>query len=250
MNNLLVNVVNETEKILLKKKTVVFLVVTAIIPVGTAILISLFKDRIGLLGLRATDFPILILGPFTGLFLPLFVFMWAADTFSGEAGDRTLKLVLTRPISRFKVFTSKLIAIGFTILLFLAVLLALSLTAGLVVGGAGSGWLAGFFQGVEAYGAAVFPMLALGIVAAFIAQFFHNSSGALTTSIFAYIAAKLLPLIIPQSARLLLVSYTDWHMLWLGPVSAEKLLYSFLFILSYIIIFFSAGFYLFDIKDL
>ncbi|MHB1043546.1 MAG: ABC transporter permease [Eubacteriales bacterium] len=250
MNTLSANIANEMEKTFHKKKTLALLLVTALIPVGTAMLLFLFKSKVGFLGLGATDFPILILGLFTNLFLPLFVFMWAADSFAGEAGERTLKLTLFRPITRIKVFTSKIIAIGLSIGIFLAILFILSLAAGMFLGDAGSGWRAGFFNGIKAYSLAVLPMLALGIAAAFIAQFFRNSSGALTTSIFVYIAAKLLPLIVPQSAKLLLVSYTDWHMLWLGPVSPEKLLYSFLFILSSGIIFFSAGCYLFDTKEL
>jgi len=250
MNILLANISNEMEKTFHKKKTLALLLVTALIPVGTAILLYLFKSKVGILGLRATDFPILILGLFTTLFLPLFVFMWAADSFAGEAGDRTLKLTFIRPITRIKVFTSKIISIGLAIAIFLVILFILSLVAGLFLGDAKTDWWVGFFNGIKAYSVAVLPMLALGIAAAFIAQFFKNSSGALTTSIFVYIAAKLLPLLVPQSAKFLLVSYTDWHMLWLGPVPPEKLLYAFLYILSSGIIFFSAGFYLFDTKEL
>ncbi len=250
MNNLFANIANEMEKTFHKKKTIALLLVTALIPLGMAMLLFFFKSKVGILGLGATDFPILILGLFTNLFLPLFVFMWVADSFAGEAGERTLKLTLIRPIARIKVFTSKIIAIGLVIGIFLAILFILSLVAGILLGDARSDWWIGFFNGLKAYSLAALPMLALGIAAAFIAQFFRNSSGALTTSIFVYITAKLLPMIVPQSAKLLLTSYTDWHMLWLGPVSPEKLLYSFLFILSSGIIFFSAGCYLFDTKEL
>lgn len=250
MNILLANISNEMEKTFYKKKTLALLLVTALIPVGTAMLLFLFQSKVGILGLRATDFPVFILGLFTNLFLPLFVFMWAADSFAGEAGERTLKLTFVRPITRIKVFTSKIIAIGLVIGIFLAILFILSLTAGMFLGGLNGGWWGGFFNGIKAYSLSVLPMLALGIAAAFFAQFFRNSSGALTASIFVYVTAKLLPLIVPQAAKLLLVSYTDWYLLWLGPVSWEKLLYSFLFILSSGIIFFSAGFYLFDTKEL
>lgn len=250
MNTLLANIANEMEKTFHKKKTLALLLVTALIPVGTALLLFLFKSKVGILGLGATDFPILILGLFTNLFLPLFVFMWAADSFAGEAGERTLKLTLIRPITRTKVFTSKIIGIGLTIGIFLIILFILSLVAGMFLGNAEIGWWVGLFNGIKAYSLAVLPMLALGIAAAFMAQFFRNSSGALTTAIFVYIASKLLPLIIPQSAKLLLTSYTDWHLLWLGPISPEKLLYSFLFIFSSGIFFFSAGLYLFDTKEL
>lgn len=250
MNNLFASVYNEMDKMFHKKKTLALLGVTALIPVGMAVLLLLFKSKVGILGLRAIDFPITILGLFTNLFLPLFVFMWVADSFAGEAGEKTLKLLFIRPISRMKVFTSKILSIGLAVGIYLAILLVLSFVAGLFLDGAGNGWWVGFLNDLKAFVLALFPMLSLGIVAAFIAQFFKNSSGALTTSIFIYIAAKLLPLIVPQSTKLLLVSYTDWHLLWLGTLPATTLFISFMFILSYGVLFFSAGLYAFTSKEL
>jgi hypothetical protein len=249
MNNLFANVNNEMDKMFHKKKTLSLLLVTALIPVGMAMLLLLFKSKVGILGIRAVDFPITILGLFTNLFLPLFVFMWTADSFAGEVGEKTLKLLVLRPISRIKIFTSKILSIGLSVGIFLAILLLLSFVTGLFLGG-GNGWWIGFLNDLKAYFLAIFPMVSLGIVAAFIAQFFKNSSGALTTSIFIYIAAKLLPLVVPNSTKLLLVTYTDWHLLWLGSLPATTLLISFMFILSYGVIFFSAGLYSFISREL
>lgn len=250
MNILLANIANEMDKTFHKKKTLALLLITALIPVGTAIMLHFLQNKVGILGLRNTDFPILMLGLFTTLFIPLFAFMWAADSFAGEVGEKTLKLTMIRPITRVKIFTSKIISIGLTIWLCLVILLILSLVAGLFLGASSNGWWVGLISSIKAYALAFFPMLVLGIVAVFLAQFFKNSSGALTASIFVYITAKLLPLIVPQSAKLSLVAYTDWYLLWLGSVPPEKLIYSFLFILSYGIIFFSAGLYSFIGKEL
>lgn len=250
MKSLLANTINELVKTFSKKKTLALLLLTVLVPLGTAALLLLFKIKLDIRAVSGGNFPIFILGLFTNFFLPLFVFMWAADSFAAETGDKTLKLTLTRPISRIKVFSSKILAIGLVIETFLAVLLFASLAAGIFLGSVQNDWWGSILNSIKAYLVAGVPMLVIGILGAFIAQFFRNGSGALTTSIFVYIAAKLLPLVMPQSTNLLLVSYTDWHLLWLGAVPLQQLLYSFSFILSSAIIFFSAGLYAFISKEL
>ena len=91
------NVWNETIKLAYKKKTIFFLAVTLLLPILAGILLSRFQHGIGIGAIAAKDFPIVMLGLFTSIFLPLFVFMGAADVFSGEMGDRTMKNILTRP---------------------------------------------------------------------------------------------------------------------------------------------------------
>lgn len=250
MNTLAANVYNELDKMFHKKKTLALLALTTLVPTVTAILFAFFQNRAGVSGIGSSGFPVMILGLFTNLFLPLFIFMWMADSFAGEAGEKTLKLLIVRPISRMKVFTSKIISTGLATGIFLLILFVLSSLAGLFLGLAGNGWWNGLLNDFKAYALALFPMLGLGIVAAFVAQFFRNSSGALTTSIFIYIAAKLLAFLVPQSSKLSLVSYTNWHLLWLGQIPAATLLYASLFILSYGIIFFSAGLYAFVSREL
>lgn len=87
-----------------------------------------------------------------GLFIPLLVMIISTDIVSGERADGTIKLLLTRPIRRWKVLLSKYI----TLLLFISLIVLLVgmisyAIAGLVFGY--SGWnmpmLAGFISGQE-----------------------------------------------------------------------------------------------------
>lgn len=248
MNIIYAGIINETEKLLLKKKTVFFLAVAAIFPVAAMALVKLFQSKLGFFAVTSANYPILILGLFTGLFLPLFIFTAAADLFAGELGQNTLKIALTRPISRFKVFLSKNIAIGLYIIIILGAVLVTSYISGLFLGGRIS--LAGLLKDILLYLAAVIPMLALSVIAVFLAQFFKSSTGALTTCIFIYIAAKASALVAPRLTKLTPFAYTDWHMLWLGSLGAGRLLNILALIVSYIIILFSMGYYLFDQRDL
>ncbi|WP_373229328.1 ABC transporter permease [Cohnella sp.] len=249
MHSLYANVWNETLKMAFKKKTLFFMVMTLIIPIGAGLLLANFQSGFGIGAVSAGDFPIVMLSLFTGIFLPLFVFMGAADQFSGELGDRTLKIVLMRPISRFKVFTSKQISLGIYIAAYLFIAMIGSVISSFFLGGSLSNFAV--LDWVIAYGAAFLPLAALSVTAVLLAQFFTSSSGALTVSILLYIAVKASSFFFPQVSTYSPTAYLDWHMLWLGNSMAAGQVWSvFMFLLACSILFFTAGYYLFDKKEL
>jgi ABC-2 type transport system permease protein len=251
MPKLVAGIITEYQKVCYKRKTIVLLVLSALITLVAAQGASSLQNRVGVTALGASDFPIWVLGLFTNYLLPLFIFMIAAESFAGEIADGTMKLVLLRPVTRFKVYIAKIAAIGLFILSELAVVLVASLAGNFFLGGGGAGLSGGLFRGIIAYSVALIPMLGLGILASFISLWMRSSSGALTVSILVYIACRLLPVAWPQVSRLLLVTYTDWHLLWLGASAGPgKIIMALLFILSNMIIFLAAGFYLFDKKEL
>jgi ABC-2 type transport system permease protein len=148
------------------------------------------------------------------------------------------------------VFLSKNISIGVFIIINLGLVFVISVISGFFLEG-GTLSAAGLFQALLAYIAAVVPMLFLGIMAVFLAQFFKNSGAALTTSIFVYLAGKAVPFLSPTLAKIIPFSYTDWYMMWIGnAVSSSRLFNVFLIILSYSLILSALGFYLFDRKDI
>ncbi|MHB9093276.1 MAG: ABC transporter permease [Eubacteriales bacterium] len=250
MSSLYPNTVNEVQKIFQRKKYIVFLVITALIPIMAAFTFNLFQSKLGIFAVNSASFPILMLWLFTGFLWPLFIFSVASDIFSGELGEKTLKIALTRPISRFYVFLSKNISIGIFILINLCVVFIVSVAAGLFLEGT-SNMVTGLWQNMLAYITAMFPMLFLSIEAVFLAQFFRSSGGALATCIFVFLAAKIVPFLSSTLAKINPFAYTDWYMMWLGSsVSAGRILNVFLILLSYSVILFASGFYMFDKRDL
>ncbi|MBD0379547.1 ABC transporter permease subunit [Paenibacillus sedimenti] len=249
MHSLTANMWNETIKIASKKKTLFFLAVTLLMPVLAGFLLARFQSGIGIGAIASQDFPIIMLGLFTGIFLPLFVFMGAADAFSGEMGDRTMKITVTRPITRFKVFASKQLALAVYIALYLiAALLASTVSALFFQHFGGFGTLVDW---VLAYGSAFVPLLVLSVAAVCLAQFFSGSSSALTVSILLYLAFKVAAFFIPQIATYSPTAYMDWHMLWIGgSMAGGKIVSIFMFLMACSILFFTAGFYLFDKKEI
>ncbi len=144
MHKLYTCTVNELQKILLQRKTHVLALFLLVIPVAMALGVSSFQQHIGVLAFGSGDFSVWILDCFTTLFLPLFIFMWVADSFAGEVDDQSIKIVLLRPITRFKVYLAKNLAIISLVLLTLLVVLCFSELAGLFYSIPGAAHLLGW----------------------------------------------------------------------------------------------------------
>lgn len=250
MSIMISNSINELNKIFLKKKNIFFLTMTALITVLFSIGVNLFQSKFGIAAVTGSNYPIAVLGVFVKLFLPLFIYLAAADLLAGELQHKTLKLTLTRPISRFKVYLSKNIAVGAYAIINLFVVFILSVITGMFFNVKGD-IFSGIIRSLAAYTIDIIPTLVLTIAAVFIAQFFKSSSTALISSIFIYIALYFLSMIFPLVLRLSFTNYLDLHVILLsGNASILRIINTLLMIAAYGIIFFSTGFYFFDKRNL
>lgn len=248
MHSLYANVRNEVDKLGALRRTKAFLLLTVLIPVLSVISFSFLPGDTGIFGGLGSNLSMLMLSLFTVLLLPLFLFMIAVDTFTGEVTTRTLKLILVRPITRPKVYASKVLAIAFYLILQLVLLWIASVPAGWFV--AGGDLFSGLLDSMKAYAAAFVPMMAIGLLAVCLAQCFNNSTGAMSLIIFIYAANKLLPFVFPQFSVWSVFSYTNWHVLWVGNgASFGKLLNTFSLLLAYCMMAYSAGLVMFDKKQ-
>ncbi|MCX7708466.1 MAG: ABC transporter permease [Clostridia bacterium] len=250
MNSLTACAVNETERIFLKKKTMVLLIITMLIPVLGAIGVGFFQKGLGIMPVSASEFSVWILGIFTNFLLPLFIGMAAVDLFAGEIGDRSIKITLLRPVSRLGIFSAKIIALAAYIVVNLGIIFLVSSFSTFFLEGK-EGLIWGMTKGLLAYNAAILPMLLIAIAAVFIAQLFKNSSGALVILILIYFGLNIVSTVFPGISNLMITSYTDWHLLWTaGWGQLGRIFTVFMFILSYSIIFLASGFYLFERREL
>jgi ABC-2 type transport system permease protein len=93
-------------------------------------------------------------GNAVSLFLPLLVVLMAADLVSGEHTTGTIKLLLTRPVRRWKILTSKLVALFIFVSLIILCTATLSyLISGFVFGY--RGWTLPVLTGFTVHGADV-----------------------------------------------------------------------------------------------
>ena len=101
-----------------------------------------------------------------------------------------------------------------------------------------------------AYFIDIFPAVILALFASFISQFFKSSSGAIITCILFFIAIKGLSLFISGLNNMVFTSYLNWYSLWsIGGFSFFRTINILFMILSYGVIFFTTGYYLFDKKE-
>lgn len=247
MNNLKANIINEVQKLFLKKKISVFLIITAIICFLSAFFISSIQQKLVFIAIDSVSFPLMTLSIFTNIFLPLFIFMTVAELFSGEVGDRSLKLVLIRPISRLKIFISKNIAIAIYIIINLAVVFIVSMLSGMLLNGEAS---VNIPNVMFSYFIDVIPAVVLALFASFISQFFKSSSGAIITSILCFIGVKILSLFVSGLNNTIFTSYLNWYSIWtIGQYSFLGTINTLFMVLSYGVIFFTLGYYFFDKKE-
>ncbi|MBW7477355.1 ABC transporter permease [Paenibacillus oenotherae] len=240
MFSLTANIRNEMHKWWLHRKTKWFLLAIVLLPVGFAWLIANVQVSMGISAIIGTDFPLIMLGLLTTILLPLYLFMTAADSFSGESAARTMKIVLVRPITRSKIFASKVISLIVIAIITLAGGWLASLLSGLFLENSWS--LSGIWDGAAAYMVALVPMAVVAIFAALVAQWFQSSTTAIILCIAIYGALKLLPYLLPQASVWSPFAYTDWYSMWLGNgVSFMKLFSVFVFLLSCSIIVYMAG---------
>ncbi|WP_282942118.1 ABC transporter permease subunit [Paenibacillus sp. RC67] len=246
MHSLKVGIVNELYMLLYRKKTIVLLCFSALLPIVLALSLHKLQPLMGLVAV-SKSFPIEMLGFYTALWIPIFIFLTAADLFPNEVSSRTLKLSLLRPITRFRVFAAKASALLIAIAAILFLLGIVTVICSLALGSEGS---FNIVEVVKAYSAAWLSMAAVSALFIFVAQFFNSASGCFAFSILLYIAAKIAPFFTSVVSSFSPVSYTDWHLMWLNStVSPLKLMTTSVFLLSSCILFFSLGYFIFNRKE-
>ena len=101
-----------------------------------------------------------------------------------------------------------------------------------------------------AYFIDVVPAVVLALFASFIAQFFKSSNGAIITSILSFIGIKILSLFVSGLNNIAFTSYLNWYSRWtLGQFSFINTINILFMVLSFGVIFFTLGYYIFDKKE-
>lgn len=247
MSNLKANIINETEKLFYKKKVIIFLVFMAVISFLCGFFISSIQSKLIFISFSSMSYSLIILSIITDVFLPLFIFLLTAEAFSSEIEHRTLKLVLTRPISRFKIYLSKIVSIALYIAIALLLILIISIITTLLL----KLNMGSISKIIFSYIIDIIPGVILATFSAFICNFFKSSNGSLTSCILIFIIIKVIPLLISGFNNIAFTSYLNWHSQWIaGGVRLFTNINLLFMLLAYGIIFLTMGFYLFDKKQL
>lgn len=241
--------INEIEKLYKKKKVLVAVLLSlAVIVLGQLAIVGV-RSGFGLRGAGSVEFPILVLSVVVNSILPLFTALIAIDSFSGEFSQNTMRITLTRPVSRFKIFSAKITSIILFILGALLLLLLFSLIAGFIFN-TNSSTLDSLGRTVFSYLVSLFPMIVLALGIVLLANIFKSGIAVFFVSIILFLAFKALGIIFSQYSSLLLTTQLDWYNLFLvNSFPLGKIIRQFLIMLGSIMMLFTAGFYIFDKKE-
>lgn len=243
MKKYLVCTKNELKKLLYHKKYLVFLC----IGIGISLLnilgkILLSRVSSGSLNLSGSNAPMAMMTLFVQFLIPLISMMAVCDLFATEFQDLTIKATLLRPISRFKIYSAKITAVGLLALLYLIILcLAATLMDWLVLG-----QIKNVCYTFGAYILDVIPILVIILMSTFLNQLGKSSTMAMFLCIIVYILLYLAGIFMPDLSGLLFTGYMKWHTLWLGHTLPFRAIAAKVALLAgYGLIFFSGGYYLF-----
>jgi ABC-2 type transport system permease protein len=199
--------------------------------------------------------------------IPFLITLVAGDLLAGEATAGTYRLLVTRPVSRMQIVTSKFLAgLCYTssLILFLAFM---SLVIGLIIFGSGELIVAGnqaiiifeesdiLWRFALAYGFAILSMMVVASLAIFFSSLVENAIGPIVATMAVIIIFIILSAfdveILRELKPYLFTSYMmNWRDFFDDPMNYSEIMKSVLVLAGHIVLFFSATSFIFNKKDI
>lgn len=249
MNTILTGTINETRKIFSKRKFVFLFVISLLITITVSIINLLTGGSLGVSLIKSPSLPVTVLNLMTSLIIPLYIIFLTSDLFSGEVSDSSIIMSLVRPISRNKLYISKILSVGISTMVLLMGTFLVTFLASLL-GGHFSDIFSRLPYNLAAYISAIVPMLLIAVITAFAAQFTRSGSLTVVIMILASLLMSSITIFVPQIETLLPTTYLSWYKNFYSGADIIRVLNELLYITAYGIIFMFAGTYIFQQKDI
>lgn len=239
---------NELDKLLRRRKYLVFLGVGLLLCLLWCWIGSLVSRQLSGLQLNLTPNPMGVLPVFLSIIIPFLMFMAVTDLFTVEYAENTMKASLIRPVERWKLFAAKLLSVVTYAAFYLVCLFVFSAVTQALFGEAEpAGELGRMFA---SYMLTIVPLTVLACFAALIAMLGKSGTLTMFLLLMAYLLLYLLPILLPVQSEMLFTSYLGWYNLWIGALpGAGKLVQMLLTELGYGVVFFTAASLLFEKKE-
>jgi ABC-2 type transport system permease protein len=250
MNSLKAAIINEIDKTIRKKKVISLAILSILLIVFGQLLVYFARNQLGIFGAGSVEFPILVLSVFSISIFPLFTILITIDIFTGERSSKTMKLLLTRPISRFKIVVSKLTAIAFFVGAMLLFVMVLSIIVGLLFNSM-SFTIHTFIDVFSAYLVTIVPMLTFAMIIFFLTNIFKSGITVFFVTILLFLLLSALGILFSQFSSIFLVTNLNWFNLWIGQTIAIGIVArKVLLLIGSSLMLFCASYYLFDKREL
>lgn len=241
--------INEIEKLYKKKKVLVAALISLIFIILGQLSITILRSGFGVRGTSSVEFPLLVLSVVVNTILPLFTALVTIDSFSGEFAQNTMKIMITRPVTRLKFFTAKITAIMLFILVNLIFVMLFSTITGFIFN-SNSYTLQGVIRILVSYLVTLVPMVVFSLIIVLFANILRSGISVFFVSIMIFIIFKALGIIFSSYSGLFFTSMMNWYTLWImDSISFMKIFRQFMMMCSYVILLFTGSYYLFDKKD-
>jgi ABC-2 type transport system permease protein len=198
--------------------------------------------------------------------IPFLIVLVGGDLLAGEATGGTYRMLVTRPVSRFQIVTSKFIAgIIYTALLIFW-LAIMSLGLGLLLFGSGplitvrskiiifaSNDI--FWRFICAYGIAILNMSVVTSLAFLFSSFVQNAIGPIVTTmaiIIIFLIVSVIPIDFFESLKPYLFTnyFGGWNSFFDDPIDKQKLIKDSMVLLAHIVGFYGLALLIFQKKDI
>lgn len=191
--------------------------------------------------------PYFFLNGLTVTVLPLIIFMLCTDLFAHELEDLSIKAILLRPITRFKIYLSKFLAIALYVALNLMATFLVVVTVKIVL----SGDVRDFSGLFSAYSLSIIPMLAFIAMGIFISLLIGHSSMSMFCSLILYFAMQGITLASPKIGAIFFTSHLEWYKMFAGiSLDFSNVLNTLLLFASYTVLLGVGGIWLLERKEL
>jgi len=242
---------NEWDKLMRRRKYTVFLCIGLGICLIWAVLgqlLSAFISNQGGITFSFAPTPMGALPLFLQVLVPFLLFMGATDLITVEGNDQTMKAMICRPIERWKLYTSKLLALMTYAAIYLGCVFVLCTLLNQLFGRPLS--FGGVMTALASYALTLVPLAVLASFAALVALMGRSGSLTMFLLLLTYLFLNILPLFIPVLSEMLFTSYLGWYRLWVGALpGASKMIQMLATVLGYGVVFFTAGSLIFDRKE-
>lgn len=246
MRSLILNTKNELKKLIMKKKYIIITLIGALVCIlrlgGNVLIAKVSGGEI----IIKSNLIMEMLGFITDIPIPLIVFMGVTDLFASEIQEDTLKASLLRPLTRFKVMTSKSLAVFILGCLVILAMFAVCLVIQIISGGNLNIIPATF----AAYAIDMIPVISLVAMALLINMISKSPTLAMLLCIVVYIFFKYLNLYVSPLGQMVFTAYTQWHKIWIGsqlPIGSLMAKAGILF--GSVLILYTLSYIIFDSKD-
>jgi len=242
---------NEWDKLIARKKYIVFLCIglgICLLWAGLGQVVSSYARQQGGLSLTIAPTPMGALPFFLQVLVPFLMFMGLTDLLTAEGADNTMKAMVCRPVERWKLYASKILAVLTYAALYLVCVFIVCAVLNQIFGRPLG--VTDLLIALASYALTIVPLAILACFAALVALLGRSGSLTMFLLIALYLLFNVLPVFFPVTSEMLFTSYLSWYRLWIGALpGAAKMIHMLLIVLGYGVVFFTAGSLVFEHKE-